>query len=171
MRSTILRLERQNQDQAQTLNTYQHAYEELAETVLRLAAEAGYLGRDPLGALTQLSGPQVGELRLGQLVLDLWRAFFSGFRADETEFEAAQFRAAAADLERRLAALQPGQAPDGDLAGSMLEALVGLWEERQDSINERLDLLIGEVQQQERSLGSANLDSAWREDEKRRLTP
>lgn len=166
MRATLLRLERQRQEsEGLGLELLQRTYDELAEAVLDLAAGRGYLGRDPLGAVVHLDGPDREGAQLATLVLELWRTFFAGFRADEAQFEAARFRAAAAEVDERLAELEPGSIPDNAVTTAMLEALIALWDERQEAINQRIDLLIGELSDHQQRLGSSDLQRAYTEDE------
>ncbi|MDA3960791.1 MAG: hypothetical protein PF961_08375 [Planctomycetota bacterium] len=166
MRATLLRLERQQQESEELgLELLQRTYDELAEAVLGMAATRGYLGRDPLGAVTHLGGPDQEGVQLGSLVLELWRAFFDGFRPDEAQFEAARFRTAAGHIDEELQRLGPGEVPVSTLTVQMLETLVGLWEERQEALNQRLDMLIGELSEHQQRLGSSDLQRAYTEDE------
>lgn len=166
MRTTVLRLERRIQEEhANALVQLQSMHEGLVGSLLEAARAAGYLGSDPLSALSHLAAPSPELARFEGLVQALWEGFFAGFRADEQQFEAARFREAAAAIEQRLAALPAGQAPDADLALAMLETLVGFWDERQSGLADRVDQLIGELSSSQQRLGSADLQVAYQEDE------
>ena len=164
--STVLRLERQIQQENQrALGALHQQYELLAQALLTAARGRGYLGQDPLGAIGELLRPPQSGRQLGEAALELWRTFFVCFRPDEAAFEARRFRERAAQLETRLGQLESGQAPDAPLAIELLSALTELWLERHQAINERMDQLIGELTQHQAQLGSAQLAGAHSSDE------
>ncbi len=171
MRSTILRLERRIQEQHQNaLVAAEDAYSELAASCIQAARETGYLGGDPLGALAHLGAPRTDAAGLGPAVVDLWRTFFASFRADEAQFEAAQFEEQAADLNRRVEELSPGEPLDPAFIRALLDTLLVFWEERTMSVSQRLDHLIDELNQNRARLEGASLDAAHQQDEIARAT-
>lgn len=171
MRTSLLRLERQRtEDTASALSLMQRHYEELATALLLAARDRGYLGGDPLGAIESLRQPPPMDFRVCEQVGELWQVFFTTFRADEQQFEAARFQTAAAELNDRFAVLPEGQPPDIDLTLSMLDALVHFWEERQEALNQRLDLLIKDLGDHQQRLGSIDLQAAHQADELSRST-
>lgn len=165
IRSTVLRLERQIQmDQAQGLAALHQSYEDIGGALLKLARERGYLGSDPLGALSHLSAPSPWDVRLAKGAIELWRTFFACFRADEQAFEAAHFQERAAQVQLRIDALGGADAPP-ELVESILATLSGLWDERHVEISQRLDQLIKELTEHQAKLGNADLARAHQSDE------
>lgn len=166
IRSTVMRLERQIQlDQAQALTALRQSYETLAEAVLGLARERGYLGSDPLGALGQAFAPAGDQRRLGEAARELWNTFFACFRADEAAFEAKRFAEQSQPIEERLRALPEGAWPDAELTAAIIAALAAFWEERHQTISERLDALIKDLGEHQAKLGGAEMQRAYQEDE------
>ena len=91
-RSTVSRLERQFQfDQGQALTALRQAYEHVAEQALSLGRERGYVGSDPLGALSQAFAPSPWLRPVGEAAREVWQIFFACFRPDEANFEAKRF--------------------------------------------------------------------------------
>ena len=161
-----MRLERQRtEDVHQSMHLLQRHFDELVEVVLSAGRERGYLGTDPLGALETVRTPPAQDLRLSHMVAELWQTFFSSFRADEVQFEAARFAQQAEGLQARLANLGSGEAPDQELAVELVTTLLTFWEERQRAVNERIDTLIQELSQYQQRLGSADLQQAYQSDE------
>lgn len=166
VRSTVTRIERQiHLEQAQALASLHQSYEQLASTLMRSARDRGYLGSDPLGALAHLTSPSPWEARHGEAALELWRTFFSCFRADEAAFEAARFRESAGKINERVAALGAGGSPEPELTLAVMQTLSALWEERHHAISERLDALIKDLTHHQAELGNADLRSAHQSDE------
>ena len=166
IRSTVMRLERQIQlDHAQALTALQQSYETLAEAVLRIARERGYLGSDPLGALGQAFAPAGDQRRLGEAARELWNIFFACFREDEAAFEAKRFVEQSLPIEERLRALPEGAWPDTELTAAIIAALAAFWEERHQTISERLDVLIKDLGEHQAKLGGAEMQRAYQEDE------
>ncbi|MBA3936490.1 MAG: hypothetical protein H0X38_03430 [Planctomycetes bacterium] len=170
LRSTILRLEREiNQENARSLAALHHAYEQLTAALLAAARERGYLGSDPFGGLGHLLTPPPLANRIGEESVQLWKTFFANFRPDEAAFEAARFQEKAGLLDGHVHDLAPGERPDPSLTLEILETLSGLWEERHQAINERLDTLIGELSTHQAQLGSVQLATAHQSDELSRI--
>ena len=164
--TTVHRLERKiRDDHSQAVATLHHQLETVVASLLAHAKERGYAGSDPLGAIGTLIAPDASQRALGEATVELWRTFFRCFREDEKAFEAARFRQEAAALDARIEALQPGDPVDHALARDLVDALTRLWEERHQSINERLDTLIKDLSAQQARLGSAQLDAAHVSDE------
>jgi len=166
VRSTVLKLERQIQvEQAGALTALHQSYEQLADALLRLGRERGYLGADPLGALGHLTSATPWDRRLGEAVRELWTTFFACFRPDEAAFEAARFQEKSVGIVQSLEALGASGWPPPELAARMLAALAALWEERHDAISERLDVLIKDLSEHQAKLGNADLQRAHQSDE------
>lgn len=169
-RPTLLRLERRiREEEARAFAQLYERYESLMGELLARARARGYGGGDPAEALATLEAPDPELQRVGAGAAELWLAFFSCFRPDEAAFEAEQFRSAASDLNRRLAAVPAGQRPDARLSADILACLGQLWQQRQTALNARIDDLILQVRQRESRLGTVELSSASAADELARL--
>ncbi len=165
MRSTVLRLERRiQQDHADAVVAMEAAYAEIAGAAVQAARDCGYLGSDPLGAIAHLATPATDLGGIAPIIIDLWQVFFASFRSDEAQFEAARFRQDAADLNARVEALATGEQPDSDLLRALLDTLIVFWEERTQSVSERLDHLIADLNSHQAALGSTSLAAAHHED-------
>ena len=86
----------------EALAALEQAYGQLAEALLVAARNNGYLGTEPLGALSHLLRPRIEDHQLGGAVRELWINFFNSFRPDEQAFEAKEFLDRASKLNQTL---------------------------------------------------------------------
>ena len=164
--STVLRLERRIQAEHQeALAALEQAYGQLAEALLVAARNNGYLGTEPLGALSHLLRPRIEDHQLGGAVRELWINFFNSFRPDEQAFEAKEFLDRASKLNQTLHELGTEEDLNSDLAIQMLQTLSEFWPERQHALSERIDLLINNLKEEQQARGSSDLNSAHASDE------
>jgi len=169
-RSTVSRLERQFQfDQGQALTALRQAYEHLAEQVLHVGRERGYIGSDPLGALNQAFAPSPWLRPVGEAAREVWQIFFACFRPDEANFEAKHFSESAKPISDRLAALPENGWPDPELVIAILDTLSTFWDERHQAINQRIDMLIKELSTHQSQLGGVQMTAAHQADEMSRI--
>ena len=152
-----------------SLHPAQLAYDELAALVMSLARTQGFSGSDPVAAVEHLRTPTGALLRLGRLTVDLWSAFFGGFRPDEQQFEQQAFLEKAQTLQESVAALQHGAVPDVALCEQILLTLGEYWQQRQEELHHRIDLLIQEVRDGQQAHQQAALSEAHQSDELARL--
>ncbi len=164
--STILRLERRIQAEHQeALAALEQAYGQLAEAILIAARKSGYLGNEPLGALSHILRPRLEDHQLSNAVRELWASFFESFRQDEQAFEAKDFLDRASNLNIALNEMEEGQDISSDFAIQMLQTLSEFWPDRQHALSERIDLLINNLKEEEQKRGSSDLASAHSSDE------
>ncbi|NRA38592.1 MAG: hypothetical protein HRU15_10660, partial [Planctomycetes bacterium] len=165
-RSTVLRLERRIQAEHQdALVAIEQAYGSLAEALLIAARNKGYLGNEPMGALSHLLRPRLEDHQVSTDVRELWAIFFDSFRIDEQAFEAKDFLDRAGVLNQQIQELPS----DGDLPPALtcnlLQTLTEFWPERQAALSERIDLLINNLNSEQQERGSSDLEKAHASDE------
>jgi hypothetical protein len=171
LRQTATRLERTIRvEAAGALDVLHEAHARLLAAVLAAGRARGYAGDDPGEALAAAAGPDPAVRTVGRAAADLWLAFFACFRPDEQAFEASHFRAAASELNRRIAQVPAGERPDPELAADLLTTLAELWQQRHAAISARLDDLIAQVSATKAGEQGAALASAQAADEVARVT-